>query len=113
MSTRRIKDEIKEKAEELEKESKKHLRAHVPLSRGLTMFQVAIAVGAISVLTKRREFWCVCLAFGGFGIWFLVCGLGVRAGSVNVGRVHNIGMLGAGAELTDCLDFAILRFQHH
>ena len=34
--------------------------------RGLTMFQVGIAVGAISVLTKRREFWfAVSLAFGG------------------------------------------------
>ena len=65
----------REKAEEFEEESLKHLREHVPLSRGLTMFQVAIAVGAISVLTKRREFWFVCLAFGAIGVGFLIWGL--------------------------------------
>ena len=57
------------------RESLKHLREHVPLSRGLTMFQVAIAVGAISVLTRRREFWFVCLAFGVVGVGFLIWGL--------------------------------------
>ena len=39
------------------------------------MFQVAIAIGAISVLTKRRGFWFVALAFGAFGVGFLVWGL--------------------------------------
>ncbi|MGA2256013.1 MAG: DUF4337 domain-containing protein [Thermoguttaceae bacterium] len=69
------KNEIKEQAEELEKESLRHLHEHVPLSRGLTMFQVAIAIGAISVLTKRREFWFVCLTFGAVGVGFLIWGL--------------------------------------
>ena len=39
------------------------------------MFQVAIAVGAISVLTKRREFWFVSLVFGAIGVGFLIWGL--------------------------------------
>ena len=69
------KDGIEEEARELEKESRRHFDEHVPLSRGLTMFQVAIAVGAISVLTKRREFWYVCLTFGAIGIGFLIWGL--------------------------------------
>ena len=69
------KDKIKEKAEEFERDSLKHLHEHVPLSRGLTMFQVAIAIGAISVLTKRREFWFVCIAFGVIGVGFLIWGL--------------------------------------
>jgi hypothetical protein len=69
------KDEIKEEAEKFEEESKKHLREHVPLSWGLTMFQVGIAVGAISVLTRRREFWFVSLIFGTIGVGFLVWGL--------------------------------------
>lgn len=69
------KDEIKEQAKEFEKESLTHLCEHVPLSRGLTMFQVAIAIGAISVLTKRRVFWFVALAFGAIGIGFLIWGL--------------------------------------
>jgi len=69
------KEEAREKAKEAEQESKKHLREHVPLSRGLTMFQVAIAIGAISVLTRRRVFWFVCLAFGAVGVGFLIWGL--------------------------------------
>ncbi len=65
------KDECKKEALELEGESKTHHDEHVPLSRGLTMFQVGIAVGAISVLTKRREFWFVSLAFGAIGLGFI------------------------------------------
>lgn len=72
---RKKKDESRTKALEFEKESSQHLSNHVPLSRGLTMFQVAIAIGAISVLTKRREFWFVCLAFGATGVAFLIWGL--------------------------------------
>ncbi len=68
------KDETKEKAEEFEAESSQHFRKHVPLSRGLTMFQIGIAVGAISVLTRRREFWFVSLAFGAIGVGFLFWG---------------------------------------
>ncbi len=68
------KGEIKRDAEEFSKESHKHLEQHVPLSRGLTMFQVAIAVGAIAVLTKKREFWFVSLTFGLLGFGFFVWG---------------------------------------
>jgi hypothetical protein len=68
------KGDIKKEAEENETESRKHLNEHLPLSRGLTMFQVAIAVGAISVLTKRKEFWFVSLGFGFVGLIFLVRG---------------------------------------
>jgi hypothetical protein len=38
------------------------------------MFQVAIAVAAISVLTKRRRFWLISIAFGLIGIAFLIQG---------------------------------------
>jgi hypothetical protein len=68
------KEEIRKEAKLLEQESAKHLHEHVPLSCGLTMFQVGIAIGAISVLTKRRSLWFVCLAFGTTGIGFLVWG---------------------------------------
>ena len=68
------KEEILVVAKKLEEESEKHLQEHVPFSRGLTMFQVAIAIGAISVLTKRREFWFVCLAFGLAGVAFFLRG---------------------------------------
>ncbi len=68
------KEKIKEKAEGFVEESERHLARHVPLSRGLTMFQVAIAIGAISVLTKQRAFWYVSLGFGAVGIVFLIRG---------------------------------------
>jgi uncharacterized protein DUF4337 len=63
--------EIKEIAEHKQKESEEHLQKHVKLGRGVTMFQIAIAVAAISALTKRRAFWYVGLAFGAIGIFFL------------------------------------------
>ena len=68
------KDDIEKEANKLEEESRMHLREHVPLSYGLTMFQVAIAVGAISVLTKRRTYWFVSLGFGALGVVFLAAG---------------------------------------
>jgi sensor domain CHASE-containing protein len=66
--------EIQEKAEEMEKVSKSHLDMHTVFARGVTMFQVAIAIGAISVLTKRRQFWYASIAFGAAGLLFLVLG---------------------------------------
>jgi len=69
------KAELKEKAEQKGLESIKHLRGHVPLSRSLTLFQVGIAIGAISALTKRRAFWFVSIAFGVIGFGFLIRGL--------------------------------------
>jgi Domain of unknown function (DUF4337) len=67
--------EIKKKAGEEQEESNMHLRKNTILARGVTMFQIAIAIGAISVLTKRRAFWGVSLAFGMAGVWFLLRGL--------------------------------------
>lgn len=66
------KEKIQKEAEELQKESQHHLGAHQKLARSVTLFQVAIAVGAISVLTKRRRFWFVSLGFGAVGLFFAV-----------------------------------------
>ena len=67
--------EIKKDAEEKESQAKVHLHTHMILAKGVTLFQVAIAVSAISVLTKKRLFWFVSLAFGGVGAFFLIQGL--------------------------------------
>ena len=64
------KEKAKAKAESLEREAKHFLRTHQVLARSVTMFQVAIAVGAIAVLTKRRKFWLVSLCFGAAGLVF-------------------------------------------
>jgi hypothetical protein len=68
-------DEIQAAAKEKQESSEAHLRAHVIFSRGVTLFQIAIAVGAISVLTSRKPFWYVSLLFGAAGAFFLLQGL--------------------------------------
>lgn len=69
------KEEHRLDAKKMQDLSSAHVRKQFPLSVGLTMFQVAIAIGAVSVLTKRREFWFVCIAFGVLGVGFLIWGL--------------------------------------
>ena len=64
--------EISKEAKEKQADSEDHLSRHVVLSRGVTLFQVAISVAAISVLTKRRVFWFLGLAFGSGGTFFLI-----------------------------------------
>ena len=44
------------------------------LAPGVTMFQIAIAIAAITVLTKQKMLWYVSLAFGGVGIYILMAG---------------------------------------
>jgi hypothetical protein len=66
------KEKIQKRAEELGTESKHFLHTHHILARSVTMFQIAIAIGAIAVLTKRQAFWFVSLAFGALGIVFVI-----------------------------------------
>lgn len=68
----RDKEQIQRKAEGLGTESKHFLHTHHILARSVTMFQIAIAIGAISVLTRRKAFWFVSLTFGAVGILFVV-----------------------------------------
>lgn len=72
---RKEQEEIKKIAEEKERESEAHLRHHTILSRSVTLFQVGIAVGAISVLTRRKSFWFASLAFGVVGVVQLLWGI--------------------------------------
>lgn len=68
-------EEIQDKAKELTAESKVHALKQGVLARGVTMFQIAIAIAAIAVLTKRRRFFGVSLLFSVVGIYFLVSAL--------------------------------------
>lgn len=74
-SYRKEQDDISAQAKEREGSSEEHLHSHVVYARGVTLFQIAIAIGAISVLTNRKAFWLVSLAFGILGAFFLVQGL--------------------------------------
>ena len=64
--------EIKSEAEQKQVAAKSFFHKHEVFARGVTMFQIAIAIAAISALTKKRSFWFVSLVFGAFGCAFLV-----------------------------------------
>ena len=68
-------EEIKVEAEHKTAEAKSHFHQHEVLARGVTLFQIAIAVAAISALAKKRRFWIVSMLFGMAGCVFLVLGL--------------------------------------
>ena len=67
-------EEIKSEAEQKQTESKSDFHRHEVYARGVTMFQIGIAIAAISALTKKRRFWIVSLLFGLAGCVFLVLG---------------------------------------
>lgn len=67
--------EIKVEAEHKEAEATSNFHQHEVFARSVTMFQIAIAIAAISALTKKRRYWFVSLAFGVVGVVFLALGL--------------------------------------
>jgi hypothetical protein len=68
-------DDIQKEAQELEQASRAHFLRHEIFARGVTLFQVAIALAAIAVLTRRRRFFYLSLGFVLIGGVFLVQGL--------------------------------------
>jgi len=69
------KEEIRAKAETLTEASERHMALHRTYAKTVTLSQIAIAVAAVSVLTKRRPFWYVSFCFGAVGAFYLVKGL--------------------------------------
>jgi hypothetical protein len=67
-------EEIKVTAEEKSENAGKYMHKHIIFSRGVTMFQIAIAIGAIAALTRRKAYWLVSLGAGVVGVVFLVQG---------------------------------------
>ena len=65
-------EEIKSEAEHKEVAAKSNFHKHEVFAGRVTVFQIAIAIAAISALTKRRPFWIMSLLFGGVGCAFLV-----------------------------------------
>jgi hypothetical protein len=51
------------------------MERHGVLARSVTFFQIAIAIAATSVLTKKRPLWIVSLLLGASGIVFLAMAL--------------------------------------
>src|SRR5256886_14963658 len=74
--------EIKSEAEHKEAAAKSNFHKHEVFAGGVTMFQIAIAIAAISALTKRPRFWIVSLLFGAAGCVFLVLAAIARYGGL-------------------------------
>ncbi len=67
--------EIKKEAEQKQAEAKAHFHAHEVYARSVTLFQIAIAIAAISALTQRRLFWGISLLAGVGGLIFFILGM--------------------------------------
>src|SRR5215469_12310341 len=65
---------IKKEAEDAEKKSEDHLGKHVPLASAVTAFQIAIAISAIAILTRRKVLWYAGLGLTGTGLIFFLLG---------------------------------------
>lgn len=74
------KETIQEGAKEKEKEAQHELKTHEIFAKSVTLFQIAISIGAISALTKRKRFWFVSLICGVVGLWFFAQAILVAAG---------------------------------
>lgn len=64
--------ELGESAKKLGEGSEHHMELHSRLARSVTLYQVAIGVSAIAVLTERRWFWLGGIACGVIGTFFLI-----------------------------------------
>jgi Domain of unknown function (DUF4337) len=69
------KEEIKKNAEEYDRSSEEHLAKHVPLATSVTIFQIAIAISAIAILTRRKILWYCGMLLTFAGAVFLIVGL--------------------------------------
>jgi hypothetical protein len=68
-------EQIAKVAESKQHSSEHHFELHETLARAVTLFQVAIAVSAISALTRKRLFWFAGIVLGCAGLFFFVKGL--------------------------------------
>jgi hypothetical protein len=66
--------EIQKEAQTKEAEAKINFQQHEVFARGVTLFQIAIAIAAISALTRRRRYWLVSMILGAAGCIFLALG---------------------------------------
>jgi hypothetical protein len=69
------KNEIKSVAEEHTKDSENHLSIHVTLSKAVTIFQIAIAISAIAILTRKKILWYAAMILTAGGMVFLIIGV--------------------------------------
>lgn len=66
--------EIQKEARAKEHEAKSNFHQHEVFARAVTMFQISIAIAAISALTKRKRYWFLSMIVGAAGAVFLTLG---------------------------------------
>lgn len=67
-------EEIKREAEKLQADSRVYLNKHVKLAQSVTLFQISIAISAISMLTKKKFLWLASLVISLAGLVFFITG---------------------------------------
>ena len=68
-------EEIKKEAEAATKTSEEHLLRHLVIAKAVTLFQIAIAISAIAVLTRKKFLWIGSILIAAIGLIFFVSGL--------------------------------------
>ena len=68
-------EEIKAEGDKLAKEADELFASHEKLAKGVTLFQIAIAMSAIAVLSRKKLLWVGGILLGLGGIFFLALGL--------------------------------------
>lgn len=67
--------DIKKDADAYEDESSVHLLQHSKLAKAVTLFQIAIAISAIAILTRKKFLWYTSMLIASLGLWFFILGL--------------------------------------
>lgn len=68
-------DSVKKIAENNEKLSEEHLQRHITLARCVTLLQVAIAISAISIITRKRFMWYAGMIVAIAGVYYFTIGM--------------------------------------
>lgn len=68
-------ENIKNEAEKKTTSSSIHLQHYFTLAKSVTLYHIAIALGAVSALTKRKALWLISIVVGAAGFLFLVIGI--------------------------------------
>ena len=68
-------EKVKEQATQFQEDAENHLKHHEVLANSVTFFQVAIAIGAIAALARKKIFWLVSMGVGVLGVVCFVLGL--------------------------------------
>ena len=66
---------IQNQAKEKEASSEHLLQKHVVLARAVTLFQIAIAISAISIVTSKRFLWVIAVITSAAALVFFITGM--------------------------------------